>query len=360
MAVTVEDGPGGMLVTRGATVEVAFRVRGDGPAVVLLHGTSANHAVWEPVVDRLQPHARVISLDQRGHGRSGKPASGYRGPDFAGDVVTVLDALGIDRALVAGHSLGARNAWLTGALFPERVTGVLAVDYTPWVEPSVLDDLLVRVEAGNRSFDTVDDVRRAPGVLFQARTRILRVPVARPTGRGLVVREHEVLQLQRAVERGEVRRLQQWSERAMLAVGSGVEEGVPLRRQRTLVRRSRRPAATGAALQHGYDRGRHARQRVRDAGAQTGEIAEGERDQQVPGTVLCDLPSKGALDEHAVIVRAGGDTEQGDFRRAQRRRSSSAISRSTVRWFRAVATGPTRRQNARGTVDFETPSGLHW
>ncbi|MCI0156477.1 alpha/beta hydrolase [Leifsonia shinshuensis] len=169
MAVTVEAGPGGMLITRGAAVEVAFRVRGDGPAVVLLHGTSANHAVWEPVVDRLQPGARVISLDQRGHGRSGKPASGYRGPDFAGDVVVVLDALGIDRALVAGHSLGARNAWLTGALFPERVAGVLAVDYTPWVEPSMLDDLLVRVEAGNRSFDTVDDVRR----YLQQRYRML-------------------------------------------------------------------------------------------------------------------------------------------------------------------------------------------
>ncbi|WP_431246550.1 alpha/beta fold hydrolase [Leifsonia xyli] len=159
MAITVEHGPDGMLVTRGAAVEVAFRVRGDGQAVVLLHGTSANHAVWEPIAEGLEARARVISLDQRGHGRSGKPAAGYRGPDFAGDVIAVLDALGIERALVAGHSLGARNAWLTAALFPERVSGVLAVDYTPWVEWSVLDDLLVRVDAGNRSFDSIDEVR---------------------------------------------------------------------------------------------------------------------------------------------------------------------------------------------------------
>lgn len=160
MGVTVEEGPDGMLRTRGAAVEVAFRVRGEGPTVVLLHGTSANHAVWEPVVAGMQHHARVIALDQRGHGRSGKPATGYRGPDFAGDVVTVLDALGIDRALIAGHSLGARNAWLTGALFPERVSGVLAVDYTPWVEQSVLDDLQERVAAGDRAFGSLEEVRR--------------------------------------------------------------------------------------------------------------------------------------------------------------------------------------------------------
>jgi 2-(acetamidomethylene)succinate hydrolase len=160
MAITVEDGPDGMLRTRGAAVEVAFRVAGAGPAVVLLHGTSANHAVWEPVVAGLSGRAQVISLDQRGHGRSGKPAVGYRGPDFAGDVVAVLDALGIERALVAGHSLGARNAWVTAALHPGRVSGVLAVDYTPWVEESVLDDLETRVAAGDRTFGSEEEVRQ--------------------------------------------------------------------------------------------------------------------------------------------------------------------------------------------------------
>ncbi|WP_375400088.1 alpha/beta fold hydrolase [uncultured Amnibacterium sp.] len=157
-ALAVERTADGLQRTRGADVDIAFRIRGSGPAVVLLHGTSASHAVWEPISTALASFATVITLDQRGHGRSDKPPTGYTGPDFAGDVVTVLDALGIDSAIVGGHSLGARNAWLVGALHPERIRGVLAVDYTPWVETEVIDVLQVRVAAGDRAFTSVDEI----------------------------------------------------------------------------------------------------------------------------------------------------------------------------------------------------------
>lgn len=155
---SVKSSADGLQRTRGADVDIAFRVRGSGPAVVLLHGTSASHAVWEPISFALQSSATVITLDQRGHGRSDKPATGYTGADFAGDIVTVLDALDIDTAIVGGHSLGARNAWLAGALHPDRTAGVLAIDYTPWVESHVLDVLQARVAAGNRAFASVDDI----------------------------------------------------------------------------------------------------------------------------------------------------------------------------------------------------------
>jgi 2-(acetamidomethylene)succinate hydrolase len=151
-AVTVVDAGDGLSRTRGAAVDIAFRVRGSGPAVVLLHGTSANHAVWEPVGDVLAEKATVVALDQRGHGRSDKPATGYRGEDFVSDVETVLDALGIERAVIAGHSLGGRNAWLAAAWLPDRVSGAVVVDYTPYVEPAVLDELDVRVARGFRTF----------------------------------------------------------------------------------------------------------------------------------------------------------------------------------------------------------------
>ncbi|MFT4028363.1 MAG: alpha/beta hydrolase [Protaetiibacter sp.] len=157
-AVGLETIADGLTRTRGADVDIAFRVRGTGPAIVLLHGTSANHAVWEPIAESLAARATVVALDQRGHGRSDKPASGYAGPDFASDVVTVLDALGIERAIVGGHSLGGRNSWLTAALFPERVTGVLNVDYVPYVETPVLDELALRVAGGDRSFPDVASI----------------------------------------------------------------------------------------------------------------------------------------------------------------------------------------------------------
>ena len=146
--------------TRGAGVNLAFRVVGTGPALVLLHGTSASHAVWEPIADALASRATVVSIDQRGHGRSDKPETGYDGASFAADVVTVLDALGIQRAVVAGHSLGARNAWVAAAKHPHRISGVIVVDYTPYVEPTVLDELDVRVAKGDRSFDNAMDIEK--------------------------------------------------------------------------------------------------------------------------------------------------------------------------------------------------------
>jgi 2-(acetamidomethylene)succinate hydrolase len=155
---SVVDIGGGLARTRGAGVELAFRVRGAGPPVVLLHGTSANHAVWEPVGDLLADRATVVALDQRGHGRSDKPDHGYAGDDFVTDVVAVLDALGIDRALVAGHSLGGRNAWLAASRYPERVSGAVVVDYTPYVESAVLDELAVRVAGGFRAFADVAEI----------------------------------------------------------------------------------------------------------------------------------------------------------------------------------------------------------
>ena len=169
----------GLLRTRNAEVNLAFRVQGQGPAVVLLHGTTANHAVWAAVAEELAAQATVISVDQRGHGRSDKPAFGYAGTDFADDVLTVLDALGLEQAVVGGHSLGGRNAWLAAARHPERVRAALVVDYTPFVEAEVLDELDVRVAGGFRPFRDPDAIRaylteRYPRILPDAVERRAR------------------------------------------------------------------------------------------------------------------------------------------------------------------------------------------
>lgn len=148
----------GISRTHQASVNLAYRVRGTGPAILLLHGTSANHAVWEPVAEQLTDRATVIAVDQRGHGRSDKPDSGYDGGAFADDVLTVLDALDVPQAIVCGHSLGARNAWVAAARHPERISGVIAVDYTPYVGTPVLDQLATRVAAGDRVFDDIAEI----------------------------------------------------------------------------------------------------------------------------------------------------------------------------------------------------------
>lgn len=137
---------------RAGDVELCFRDQGSGPVVVLLHGTTANLGVWDAVVGRLGDQVRTIAVDQRGHGRSDKPATGYGAVDYCSDVLALVGELGCGPVVVAGHSLGARNAVVLGAMRPDLVAGVVAVDYTPFVEAQVLDDLETRVRGGDRSF----------------------------------------------------------------------------------------------------------------------------------------------------------------------------------------------------------------
>ena len=96
-------------------------------AVLLIHGVTASHLSWPFVAERL-PQARVIAPDLRGRGRS-NVLEGPAGLDaHARDLVAVLDALGVERAVVVGHSMGAFVALVLGDLFPERVSRVVLVD----------------------------------------------------------------------------------------------------------------------------------------------------------------------------------------------------------------------------------------
>ncbi len=165
--------------------DFAVRETGVGYPVVLLHGTSASHAVWEPCAAALVDAARCIAVDQRGHGRSSKPATGYGGHDFADDVIAILDALQLDRAVVAGHSMGARNAWLVATRHADRVSGIVSVDYTPFVEQSVLDDLAVRVAGGDQVFT---DVRAIEDYLQKRYPRIPAAAISRRARWGYVER----------------------------------------------------------------------------------------------------------------------------------------------------------------------------
>jgi lipase len=97
------------------------------PAVLLIHGVTASHLSWPLVAERL-PDARLIAPDLRGRGRS-SAVEGAAGLDVhARDLVAVLDALGVERAVVVGHSMGAFVALVLGELYPERVSRVVLVD----------------------------------------------------------------------------------------------------------------------------------------------------------------------------------------------------------------------------------------
>jgi len=98
-----------------------------GAAVLLLHGLASTRHIWDLVVPGLAGLA-VVALDQRGHGDSGRPAGPYDGDAVVRDAVTALDALGLSRVVVVGHSWGATTALRLAADRPQRVLAAVALD----------------------------------------------------------------------------------------------------------------------------------------------------------------------------------------------------------------------------------------
>ncbi len=107
---------------------LAVETRGAGPPhFVCLHGLADTAEVWSGLAGPLSARGQVVLVDQRAHGVSDTPAGPYRREDLAADVCALLDALGIARAVLVGHSMGGVVA-LTAALeYPERVAALVLI-----------------------------------------------------------------------------------------------------------------------------------------------------------------------------------------------------------------------------------------
>ncbi|MDG2027950.1 MAG: alpha/beta fold hydrolase [Acidimicrobiales bacterium] len=112
---------------RGTTfVREVAGPRADAPVVFLLHGWTVTAALnWFPAYGPLSEHARVISLDHRGHGQGIRTRRAFRLEDAADDVVALADELGIERFVVAGYSMGGPISQLVWRRHPDRVDGLV-------------------------------------------------------------------------------------------------------------------------------------------------------------------------------------------------------------------------------------------
>ncbi|HEX6547157.1 MAG TPA: alpha/beta fold hydrolase [Candidatus Dormibacteraeota bacterium] len=99
----------------------------DGTELLLLHGLSSNARYWERLSRRF-PHRRLVALDQRSHGRSDRPPSGYEMAELTADAAAVVSELGMRRPAVAGHSWGATVALELAATEPAQVSGLAVID----------------------------------------------------------------------------------------------------------------------------------------------------------------------------------------------------------------------------------------
>ena len=110
------------LTIDGAEFDV--RDEGSGPAIVLLHGFPLAHRTWDAQAEALRSHARVVRFDLRGLGTTTATPGPYLMEQLAGDVVEILDALDIERAVLVGHSLGGYVALAFFRMFAERCSGL--------------------------------------------------------------------------------------------------------------------------------------------------------------------------------------------------------------------------------------------
>jgi len=100
---------------------------GGGPPMVMLHPSSGYGRIWDHTACLLHPDFRIIAPDQRGHGDTVKPECGYSGEDFTADLRGLVQALGLGKIIIVGHSLGGRVAMIYGGLYPDEVSHIVLV-----------------------------------------------------------------------------------------------------------------------------------------------------------------------------------------------------------------------------------------
>ncbi len=110
-------------------VELAIWHSGSGSEpVICLHGITAQHRAFTTAARLLDGEQALVAVDLRGRGDSDKPDSGYGLESHASDVIRVLDHLGLERADIAGHSMGGFVALQTALTYPERVRSLVLLD----------------------------------------------------------------------------------------------------------------------------------------------------------------------------------------------------------------------------------------
>lgn len=111
----------------------------NGRRWVFLHGLMGYGMNWRRIVKGLEGTERVLTFDQRGHGKSWQPLTGYAAEDYADDLYLILQELGWERIILVGHSMGGRNALEFAHKFPEKVEKLVIEDIGPEGDETAID-----------------------------------------------------------------------------------------------------------------------------------------------------------------------------------------------------------------------------
>lgn len=105
-------------------IRLFYADQGSGCPILFLHGFPLDHTIWNPVIPLLKDKARLILPDLRGHGQTDSPDSIYSMATIAEDMVRLLDGLGLEKAILVGHSMGGYAALAFAHLYPDRLVGL--------------------------------------------------------------------------------------------------------------------------------------------------------------------------------------------------------------------------------------------
>ncbi len=109
-----------------------YRTGGDKRALILNHGATDNGLCFTRVARVLEADYDVIMPDARGHGLSEAPTEGYSTRDRAADVADLIEALGLSRPIVGGHSMGAQTTMRFAAEYPDLIDRAILEDPPMW------------------------------------------------------------------------------------------------------------------------------------------------------------------------------------------------------------------------------------
>jgi 3-oxoadipate enol-lactonase len=120
---------------------------GSGPPVLLIHGLGWDHSLWNPTVERLAKHCRVVAADTRGHGATDRPDGPYDMEMLARDYAALADALGLAGICVIGLSQGGMVAQSLTLLRPDLVCALVLISTSCKSDLSLRDNMEARIAA---------------------------------------------------------------------------------------------------------------------------------------------------------------------------------------------------------------------
>lgn len=164
-------------------VAIYYEVHGNGPPLLLTHGYSSTSAMWQGQVEALSRDHTLVLWDMRGHGLSDYPddPKAYSEALTVGDMAAILDAVGAERAIIGGLSLGGYMSLAFYRTHPERVRALLIIDTGPGFKK---DD--AREVWNKRAHDTGDRFEREGLEMLKSASRE-RSSVSHRNAKGLAL-----------------------------------------------------------------------------------------------------------------------------------------------------------------------------